>query len=95
MALSAQYTACVEIDSLAHGEDFVEKFTRNLFEAMAEGLIQDTANFITQGIKKAGIEADKLNHTVLVGGASPMPWLSNTVISLVPHLQPLVMPIPS
>jgi molecular chaperone DnaK len=60
----------------------VKKLTRAKLESMVEGLIQRSVPPCKQCMKDAGVDASKINETVLVGGQTRMPRIQALVKEL-------------
>ncbi|CAI0454265.1 unnamed protein product [Linum tenue] len=73
--LSTQIETRVEIDSLLHGMDFSEPFTRAKFEVLNLDLFERTMKVVRSTLKDAKLKKDKIDQIVLVGGSTRIPMV--------------------
>ncbi|CAI0453831.1 unnamed protein product [Linum tenue] len=73
--LSTQIETRVEIDSLLHGMDFSEPFTRAKFEVLNLDLFERTMKVVRSTLKDAKLKKDKIDQIVFVWGSTRIPMV--------------------
>jgi molecular chaperone DnaK len=64
------------------------KLTRSEFERLTQDLVEDCRGPFEQAVRDAGISMDKVDHVILVGGATRMPMIQNLVRDLTGGKEP-------
>ncbi|CAH0517950.1 unnamed protein product [Peronospora belbahrii] len=77
--LSTQTQANIEVDSLMEGEDFALKLSRPRFEELINDYLQKTIIEIEAILEESELEKEDIDHIVLVGGSSRIPFVQNLV----------------
>lgn len=75
--LSSVQQARVDIEALYNGIDFSETITRAKFEDLNSYLFKKTLEPVKQALEDAGINKNKVDQLVLVGGSTRIPKIQN------------------
>lgn len=71
--LSSSSEACIEIDSLFEGIDFMEKLTKAKFEDLNKKEFRSTIDPVDKALRDAGLGKNQIHEIVLVGGSTRIP----------------------
>ena len=71
--LSTSSESIIDIDSLSPSINFETKITRIDFEQICQKYFDKCLNIVESTLKDSGIQKDKIDDTVLVGGSSRIP----------------------
>ena len=92
MELSSSSETTIHLPYITHGEGgplhFEEKLTRSEFQKMTADLLDRTREPFKSVLKDGGVDVDKIDHVVLVGGSTRMPAVSELVTELLGGKQP-------
>jgi len=92
MELSSSSETTIHLPYITHGEGgplhFEEKLTRSEFQKMTADLLDRTREPFKSVLKDGGVDVDKIDHVVLVGGSTRMPAVSSLVTELLGGKQP-------
>jgi molecular chaperone DnaK len=92
MELSSSSETTIHLPYITHGEGgplhFEEKLTRSEFQKMTADLLDRTREPFKRVLKDGGVDVDKIDHVVLVGGSTRMPAVSALVTELLGGKQP-------
>jgi len=90
--LSSSSETTVHLPYITHGESgplhFEEKLTRAEFQKITADLLERTKAPFRSVIKDAGLDVNKIDHVVLVGGSTRMPAVADTVRELLGGKEP-------
>ena len=90
--LSSSSETTIHLPYITHGESgplhFEEKLTRSEFQKLTADLLERTRAPFKNVLKDGGVEVDKIDHVVLVGGSTRMPAVSELVTELLGGKQP-------
>jgi molecular chaperone DnaK len=90
--LSSSSETTIHLPYITHGEGgplhFEEKMTRSEFQKLTSDLLDRTREPFKSVLKDGGVDVDKIDHVVLVGGSTRMPAVSELVTELLGGKQP-------
>jgi molecular chaperone DnaK len=90
--LSSSSETTIHLPYITHSESgplhFEEKISRAEFERMTSDLLDRTKSPFKQVIKDTGIDVSKIDHVILVGGATRMPAVAQVVKDLTGGKEP-------
>lgn len=90
--LSSSSETTIHLPYITHGEGgplhFEEKLTRSEFQKLTADLLDRTREPFKSVLKDGGVDVDKIDHVVLVGGSTRMPAVSELVTELLGGKQP-------
>src|SRR5881392_772088 len=90
--LSASSETTIHLPYITHGESgplhFEEKLTRSEFQKMTSDLLDRTKAPFQSVLKDGGVDVDKIDHVVLVGGSTRMPAVTDVVKELLGGKEP-------
>jgi molecular chaperone DnaK len=90
--LSASSETTIHLPYITHGESgplhFEEKLTRAEFQKMTSDLLDRTKAPFQSVLKDGGVDIDKIDHVVLVGGSTRMPAVTEVVKQLLGGKEP-------
>ncbi len=90
--LSSSSETTIHLPYITHGESgplhFEEKLTRAEFQKLTADLLERTKAPFKQVVKDAGIDVNKVDHVVLVGGSTRMPAVADVVRELTGGREP-------
>src|SRR4051812_10492977 len=78
IALSGKPETSLEVE-LPGGKRYQRTISRELFEQMAEPILQRTVGPVKQALKDAGLEPSQIDEVVLVGGSTRIPRVRQLV----------------
>merc|ERR1712151_223829 len=78
-ALSSAHQAHVEIEALHDGVDFSEMLTRARFEELNNDLFKNTLSPVKQVLEDSGMQKNRIDDVVLVGGSTRIPKLQQLI----------------
>ena len=81
-ALSSREQVLIELPSLMDGIDMREKLTRARFEEMCKDLFRQTVEPIQKVLKDADVYPREVDHIVLVGGSTRIPYIRKMVAAM-------------
>ena len=73
--LSSSFNKRIIIPNLFNGNDLDESITRSNFEYLCTDIIDNLTNPIDIALEDAGLEVDDIDHIILVGGSSAIPFV--------------------
>ena len=77
--LSNSIEASIFVGCFANGKDLDEKLTRECFEYICNDIIDQLTDPIDIALAEAELDIDEINHIILVGGSSAIPFVSKRV----------------
>eukprot|EP00397_Hematodinium_sp_SG-2012_P010312 GEMP01010422.1.p1 GENE.GEMP01010422.1~~GEMP01010422.1.p1 ORF type:complete len:716 (+),score=181.20 GEMP01010422.1:124-2271(+) len=77
--LSTATEACIEIDSLFNGIDYLVTITRREFEELCMDLFLETIQPVEQVLADSGIRKEQVHEIVLVGGSTRIPKVQQLI----------------
>ena len=90
--LSSSSETTIHLPYITHGEGgplhFEEKMTRSEFQKLTADLLDRTREPFKSVLKDGGVDVDKIDHVVLVGGSTRMPAVGELVTELLGGKQP-------
>src|SRR5687768_16936218 len=90
--LSSSSETTIHLPYITHGEGgplhFEEKLTRSEFQKLTSDLLDRTREPFKSVLKDGGVDVDKIDHVVLVGGSTRMPAVGELVTELLGGKQP-------
>jgi molecular chaperone DnaK len=90
--LSSSSETTIHLPYITHGESgplhFEEKLTRSEFQKMTSDLLDRTKAPFQSVLKDGGVDVDKIDHVVLVGGSTRMPAVTDVVKELLGGKEP-------
>src|SRR6478736_1643878 len=90
--LSSSSETTIHLPYITHGESgplhFEEKLSRSEFQRITADLLERTKVPFQNVLKDAGVDVDKIDHVVLVGGSTRMPAVTEVVTELLGGKQP-------
>jgi molecular chaperone DnaK len=90
--LSASSETTIHLPYITHGESgplhLEEKLTRAEFQKMTSDLLDRTKAPFQSVLKDGGVDVNKIDHVVLVGGSTRMPAVSDLVTQLLGGKEP-------
>ncbi|GAB3793185.1 molecular chaperone DnaK [Nocardioides ungokensis] len=90
--LSSSSETTIHLPYITHGESgplhFEEKLTRSEFQKMTSDLLDRTKAPFQSVLKDGGVDVNKIDHVVLVGGSTRMPAVTELVKQLLGGKEP-------
>ena len=90
--LSSSSETTIHLPYITHSETgplhFEEKLTRSEFQKLTSDLLDRTKEPFKSVIKDAGVNVDKIDHVILVGGSTRMPAVADLVKELTGGKEP-------
>ena len=77
--LSNCFETLIVIYNFIDNKDLIEKITRTQFEYLCNDIIDKLTDPITKALEDAGLKEEEINHIILVGGSSAIPFVKEAI----------------